>query len=36
MPPKGKGKEVTPEEQPKQPTKMSASTLIKGHQNMMT
>ena len=36
MPPKGKGKEVAPEEQPKQPPKMSASTLIKGHQNMMT
>ena len=36
MPLKGKGKEVAPEEQPKQPPKMSARALIKGHQNMMT
>ena len=36
MPPKGKGKEVAPEEQPKQPPKMSANALIKAHQNMMT
>ena len=36
MPPKGKGKEITPGEQSKPTQKMSASALIKGHQNMMT